>query len=68
LFLAVSFGFRTKIYAIDGNERLISLHTINRPGIKSVKYSPLGNHLCLLFSKSIKIINVYSFNEAFSIP
>lgn len=52
---------------MEGYERLTSLFTLNNPGIKSVKYSPLGNHLCLLFSKCIKIINAYSFDEAFII-
>lgn len=61
LFLAVSFGFSTKIYALEGNERVSSLHSSNVQGVKQVKYSHMGNHLCLLSSKSIRIIDAYSF-------
>lgn len=34
---------------------------MNGQGIKQVKYSPLGNHLCVLTSKSIKVLDAYSF-------
>jgi len=65
--MAVSFGFTTKVYAIEANDRLTSLFTLNGQGMKAVKYSPLGNHLCILFSKTIKIMDSYSFTQQFTI-
>jgi hypothetical protein len=67
LFLAVSFGFTTKVYALEGTERLSSLHTINLQGVKQVRYSPLGNHLCLLSSKCIRVVDAYSFMVKYTI-
>ena len=61
LYIAVSFGFSTKIYAVEGQDRPISLFAMSTQGLKHLRYSPRGNHLCLLFSKYIKIVNAYSF-------
>lgn len=63
--IAVSFGFSTKIYTLEGNDKLTSLYTMNGQGMKQVKYSPLGNHLCILTSKVIKILDAYSFSTNF---
>jgi hypothetical protein len=65
--MAVSFGFTVKIYAIEGGDKLTSLFTINGQGMKQVKYSPMGNHLVILYSKMIKINDSYSLNTHFVI-
>ena len=62
LFMAVSFGFAVKVYAIEGSERLSSLFNLNGQGMKQVKYNPQGNHLCILSSKTIKVLDAYSFS------
>ena len=67
LYMAVSFGFSTKIYAIEGHDRLISLFAMSTQGLKQLMYSPYGNHLALLFSKHIKIVDAYSFQLRFTI-
>jgi len=46
---------------------LTTLYAMNGQGMKQVKYSPLGNHLCILFSKYIKIVDSYSFTTMFVI-
>jgi hypothetical protein len=64
-FLTVSFGFAVKVYGLEGCQGLTSLFAMNGQGMKQVKYSPLGNHLCILTSKNITILDAYSFTTMY---